>query len=100
MPKPVSTRKTIAVFASQVGRAWGAEFLAGVMEAAEANDVNLLHFIGGSLQPVPDKDPGAASLGLYDRASPDCFDGLLLTSDVAYRTNAETWKEFRRRFEG
>jgi len=96
LPKPVSTRRTIAVFASQVGRAWGAEFLAGVMDAAEANDINVVHFIGGSLQSVSEKD----SPGLYDLASPDQFDGLLLTSDVAHRTNAETWQEFRRRFSG
>ncbi len=44
-----SERKTIGVFASQVGRAWGAEFIAGVTAAAEANNVNVVHFVGGSL---------------------------------------------------
>ena len=30
VPKQTSQRKTIGVFASQVGRAWGAEFIAGI----------------------------------------------------------------------
>ena len=46
--KPSSERKTIGVFASQVGRAWGTEFLAGVNAAAEENDINLVYFIGES----------------------------------------------------
>ena len=33
--KSSSERKTIGVFASQVGRAWGTEFLAGINAAAE-----------------------------------------------------------------
>ena len=45
-----SERKTIGVFASQVGRAWGADFLAGVMHAAKEANVNLVHFIGGKLK--------------------------------------------------
>ena len=48
---PAAARKTIGVFASQVGRAWGAEFIAGITAAAEANNVNLVHFIGGKLKP-------------------------------------------------
>jgi signal transduction histidine kinase len=70
------------------------------MDAAEANDVNILHFIGGSLPPFNDKESGASSLGFYDLAAPGQFDGMLLTSDVAYHTRPETWREFRRRFGG
>jgi signal transduction histidine kinase/DNA-binding LacI/PurR family transcriptional regulator len=98
LTKPVPKRTTIAVFASQVGRAWGAEFLAGVIDAAEANEVNLLHFIGGSLAPANGTGSNAPSLGFYDLASPDQFEGILLTSDAAYRTPPEAWKELRRRF--
>ena len=36
---PASEHKTIGVFASQVGRAWGTEFITGVTDAAEANNV-------------------------------------------------------------
>ena len=47
--KPSSKRKTIGVFASQVGRSWGAEFIAGINDAAEEQNVNLVHFIGGNI---------------------------------------------------
>jgi signal transduction histidine kinase/DNA-binding LacI/PurR family transcriptional regulator len=81
--RPASERKTIGVFASQVGRAWGSEFVAGIMDAAEANNVNLVHFIGGVLKPAtsPDNKP---SFGLYDLAKPGQFDGLILAADVGY----------------
>jgi DNA-binding LacI/PurR family transcriptional regulator len=90
--KPTSERKTIAVFASQVGRAWGADFIAGVNDAAEEQNVNLVHFIGGKLTLIPDQD--RSSYGFYDLAKPDQFDGLLLTTDVAYRTTPEELKAF------
>jgi signal transduction histidine kinase/DNA-binding LacI/PurR family transcriptional regulator len=82
----VSERKTIGVFTSQVGRAWGSEFITGVMDAAEANNVNVVHFIGGPLSPNPAQDD-RPSLGLYDLAKPEQFDGLILTADVAYGVN-------------
>ncbi|MEO8354680.1 MAG: substrate-binding domain-containing protein [Chloroflexota bacterium] len=95
--KPTSERKTIGVFASQVGRAWGSEFIAGIMDAAEANNVNLVHFIGGVLKPVtsPDNKP---SFGLYDLAKPDQFDGLILAADVAYGTGTAEVKALRDAF--
>ena len=85
--KPSSKRKTIGVFASQVGRSWGAEFIAGINDAAEEQNVNLVHFIGGKLLPIPTSDKNKSSYGLYDLAKPDQLDGLLLTADVAYGTN-------------
>ncbi|MCI0556025.1 MAG: hypothetical protein L0287_34210, partial [Anaerolineae bacterium] len=75
--KPPSERKTIGVFASQVGRAWGAEFMAGITNAAEANNVNLVHFIGGKLLSLTPPGGDNPSFGLYDLAKPDQFDGLL-----------------------
>ncbi len=92
--KPASERKTIGVFASQVGRAWGAEFMAGITAAAEANNVNLVHFIGGKLTPQVSTEKPTSSFGLYDLAKPDQFDGLLLTSDIAYGTSAAELKIF------
>ena len=68
--KPNSERKTIGVFASQVGRAWGSEFITGITEAAEASNVNIVHFIGGNLRPVLSAD-NKPSFGLYDLAKPD-----------------------------
>jgi len=93
--KASSPRKTIGVFASQVGRAWGAEFIAGITGAAEENNVNLVHFIGGALKLITEKDQPKPSFGMYDLAKPDQFDGLILTSDVAHGTSAEELKKFR-----
>ena len=92
--KPSSERKTIGVFASQVGRAWGTEFLAGVSAAAEERDVNLVHFIGGKLAPIVTDDKTKLSIGLYDLAKPGHLDGLLLTADVAYGVSPEHLKTF------
>jgi signal transduction histidine kinase/DNA-binding LacI/PurR family transcriptional regulator len=86
--KPANERKTIGVFTSQVGRAWGSEFIAGITDTAELNDVNVVHFIGGPLTPIPSQE-NKLSFGLYDLAKPDQFDGLILTADVAYGVNAD-----------
>jgi signal transduction histidine kinase/DNA-binding LacI/PurR family transcriptional regulator len=87
--KPSPERKTIAVFASQVGRAWGTEFIAGINDAAEQHNVNLVHFIGGKLTLISTPDQGKLSYGLYDLAKPGQFDGLILTADVAYGASPE-----------
>jgi signal transduction histidine kinase/DNA-binding LacI/PurR family transcriptional regulator len=91
---PSSERKTIAVFASQVGRAWGTEFIAGVNAAAEQHDVNLVHFIGGKLTPIVTDDQTQLSFGLYDLAKPSQIDGLLLTADVAHGVSPDHLKTF------
>jgi signal transduction histidine kinase/DNA-binding LacI/PurR family transcriptional regulator len=92
--KSYSQRKTIGVFASQVGREWGAEFIAGITKAAEENNVNLVHFIGGKLTPLRESNQAKPSYGLYDLVKPDQFDGLLLTADVAYGTSTQDLMEF------
>ncbi len=92
--KSASERKTIGVFASQVGRAWGAEFISGITAAAEAHNVNLVHFIGGRLTPQISVEKPTPSFGLYDLAKPDQFDGLILTSDIAYGISAAELKVF------
>src|SRR5215213_2927280 len=101
MSSPTHTsfeRKTIAVFASQVGRAWGAEFIAGINEAAAHHNVNLVHFIGGRLSSMLTDDKNKPSYGLYDLAKPGQFDGLLLTADVAYGTSPEDLQKFSDRY--
>ena len=92
--KPSSERKTIGVFASQVGRAWGTEFLAGVNAAAVEHNVNLVYFIGGKLTPTLTDDKNQLSFGLYDLAKPGQLDGLLLTADVAYGASPQDLKTF------
>ncbi len=96
--KPSSERKTIGVFASQVGRAWGAEFMAGITKTAELNNVNLVYFIGGKLSSLTAPGEDKPSFGLYDLAKPDQFDGLLLTTDVAYGTRAPDLEAFTKTY--
>jgi signal transduction histidine kinase/DNA-binding LacI/PurR family transcriptional regulator len=95
--KYATDRKTIGVFASQVGRAWNSEFIAGITEAAEANNVNVVHFIGGNLRPVLTSD-NKISFGLYDLAKPDQFDGLILTADVGYGASADDLEQVRKTY--
>ena len=96
--KSASERKTVGVFASQVGRAWGAEFIAGATAAAEAANVNLVHFIGGRLTPQVSADNPNPSFGLYDLVKAEQFDGLILTSDVAYGVSPAELQQFARAF--
>lgn len=98
--KSSSIRKTIGVFASHVGREWGAEFMAGIAAAAEENDVNLVYFIGGKLIPLQDPEQDKVSYGLYDLARADLLDGLMLTADVAYGVSPEELKLFADLFRG
>ncbi len=97
--KPNSKRKTIGVFTSQVGRAWGSEFITGITDAAEANNINVVHFIGGTLRPILSPDQ-KISFGLYDLAKPDQFDGLILTTDVGYGTSAADLSQLREVYGG
>ncbi|HXF84889.1 MAG TPA: substrate-binding domain-containing protein [Anaerolineales bacterium] len=95
-----SQRRTIGVFASQVSRAWGVEFLAGIQDAAEAHNVNLVYFIGGPLKPIPFQNQRGVSFGLYDLLKPEQFDGLLLTADVAYGVKPEELNAFAKTHAG
>lgn len=95
--KPGSERKTVGVFASQVGRAWGTEFITGISDAAEAHNVNVVHFIGGTLRPFTSPN-NKVSFGLYDLAKPDHFDGLILASDVGYGSSAVDMNQLRQAY--
>jgi signal transduction histidine kinase/DNA-binding LacI/PurR family transcriptional regulator len=97
---PLPERKTIAVFASRVGRAWGTEFLAGIQDAAQEHNVNLVYFIGGTLTPIVSPDQSKPSFGLYDLVKPHSFDGVFLTADVAYGVSPDDLKAFARAFGG
>ena len=95
--QPASERKTIGVFISQVGRAWGSEFIAGITDAADLRNVNVVHIIGGPLSLFHSEDD-KLSFGLYDLAKPDQFDGLILTADVAYGVSPEDLSPVRKLF--
>lgn len=87
-------RKTIGVFISRVGRGWGLEFMAGVSEAAEAQDLNLIIFVGGT--PAPIITPGhlQASYGLYDLARTGQISGLIFSGDLGYGLSSREIKTF------
>ncbi len=96
--KPVSQRQTVGVFLAQVNRVWGAEFMAGITQAAEAHDVNLVCFVGGKPALLDLPDPLKPSYGLYDLARSGRFDGLILAADIAYGLSAEEIQVFCKSF--
>src|SRR5689334_696390 len=89
LTKPSGGRKTIAVLGAQLSRVWGSEFMSGVIRAAEAQDVNLVCFIGGRLGPIKNAGPQGASYGFYDLVRPEQFDGILLAADIGHGLTAE-----------
>jgi signal transduction histidine kinase/DNA-binding LacI/PurR family transcriptional regulator len=91
-------RRTVGVFLAQISRVWGTEFMAGVRQAAEDNDVNLVCFVGG--QPSSLIIPGQLqnSYGLYDLARQNQFDGFILAADIAHGLSAKEIKAFCRSF--
>jgi signal transduction histidine kinase/DNA-binding LacI/PurR family transcriptional regulator len=96
-PTP-SARKTIGVFSAQLTRVWGAEFMAGVMDAAEAADVNVVSVVGGKPVALPFSDELKTSYGLYDVIKPGQFDGLLFSADLAHGLTPEEVGQFSQSF--
>lgn len=96
--KPASDRKTIAVLGAQLSRAWGAEFMSGVLDAATAHDTNIVYFVGG--KPAALATPGreGVSYGLYDLVKPGQFDGILLAADMGHGASTDEVREFCRAF--
>lgn len=96
--KPASERKTVGVLLAQISHVWGTEFMAGIEQAAEEHDVNLVCFVGG--KPSSLMTPGQLqnSYGLYDLVKPDQFDGLILAADIAYGLSPKEIKAFCRTF--
>lgn len=91
-------RRTVAVLGAQLTRAWGAEFMAGVLDAAEKHDINLVYFSGGKPVAIPSAD-GGDSYGLYDLIKPGHFDGIILSADLAHGVSLEEVGRFCRRFQ-
>lgn len=89
-------RKTIAVLTSQISRAWSSEFMAGVLECAEAHDINVILFAGGRPNPIP--ATSGISYGLYDLIKPGQFDGILLAADIAHGISIDDVKHFIKTF--
>ena len=95
---PASNRKTIAVLGAQLSRVWGAEFMAGVLDSAKAQDMNLVYFVGGKPAVMDAPAQGGRSYGLYDLIKPGQFDGILLAADMGHISSADDIKNFCRVF--
>jgi signal transduction histidine kinase/DNA-binding LacI/PurR family transcriptional regulator len=95
--QPASNRKTIAVLGAQLSRTWGSEFMSGVMDSANANDMNVVYFVGGKPVAIGAPETGSRSYGLYDLIKPGQFDGILLAADIGH-TSPEDVKNFCRVF--
>jgi len=93
-----SVRKTIGVFSAHLTRVWGAEFMSGVMDAAEAADVNVVCVVGGKPVDLSSSDDQKISYGLYDVIKPDQFDGLLFCANLAHGLSADDVEQFCRSF--
>ncbi|MCL4269671.1 MAG: substrate-binding domain-containing protein [Anaerolineales bacterium] len=94
---PRGRRTTIAVLGAQINRVWGGEFMAGVLDSARANDVNVVCFSGGKPVSIPAHD-GGRSYGLYDLIKPGQFDGILLAADIAHGLSLDEIDNFCRSF--
>ncbi|MCB9112085.1 MAG: substrate-binding domain-containing protein [Anaerolineales bacterium] len=91
---PSGKRKTIAVLGAQLNRAWGSEFMAGVLDAARAGDVNVVCFVGGKPSVIQAANNEENSYGLYDLIKPAHFDGILLAADIAHGLSENQINEF------
>lgn len=83
---------------AQLNRAWGGEFFAGVMEAAEAADVNVVCFVGGRPSSMTGSISRETSFGFYDLVKPGHYDGILLAADIGHGLTPDELKAFRRLF--
>ncbi len=96
--KTASERKTIAVLGAQLSRAWGAEFMAGVLDSAKNHDMNVVYFVGGKPVAIAAPQHSGRSYGLYDLIKPGQFDGILLAADIGHGPSTEDIKNFCRVF--
>ncbi|MBN2146763.1 MAG: substrate-binding domain-containing protein [Anaerolineales bacterium] len=86
-------RPTIGVMIARLGRVWGREFVAGLNNAAVANDVNLLCFVGGT----PNQSLAGENL-VYSLANPQILDGVILYSDLGHGLSSNEIEEFCSQF--
>lgn len=96
--KSPSERKTIAVLGAQLSRAWGAEFMSGVLDAAQSHDLNVIYFVGGKPVAIAAPQREGQSYGLYDLIKPGKFNGILLAADIGHGPTSEDIKNFCREF--
>ncbi|HOT90668.1 MAG TPA: GAF domain-containing protein [Anaerolineae bacterium] len=92
--RDVAARPKIGVLVAETLSWWSQYLLSGVIEAAEAFDVDLFCYVGGGLQ-EPDQ---AVDNGLYELVSTDLLDGLIVSGNIAHGVTQATFDAFLRRF--
>ena len=85
LPPDIPRRPTIGLLIARLGRAWGREFMQGITSAARTLDVNLLCFVGG---PLNGELP--SGLSIYDLATAEILDGLILSPDLGHSSSPES----------
>ncbi len=88
-PNPRADRPTIGLLVARIGRVWAREFMDGLVDAAEAQDINLVCYVGGQ----PGLQEGAG-YGIYDLIDPQHLDGLILAADLGHHIGKETLRQF------
>lgn len=68
--------------------------MAGVLDSAKAQDVNVVYFAGGKPIAIGAPAHEGRSYGLYDLIKPDKFDGILLSADMGHGPSAGDIKNF------
>lgn len=94
-------RPTIGLFienTSDMSQGYYPVILDGVMRGVQECDANLLCFIGGSFYGVPDMPFDAHRNILYDIASEDCLDGLIIVSSIGNFASQEEVKNLYARY--
>ena len=93
LSQPPAKRRTIGLLTARIGRVWGQEFMAGVIDAARALDVNLRCYVGR--QPA---EASEAIFSLYDLVDPASLDGLILAADLGHGVPQAEMQRFCDRF--
>ncbi|MCZ2120689.1 MAG: substrate-binding domain-containing protein [Anaerolineales bacterium] len=93
LKKADNPRRTVGVLSAQLNRVWGGEFMAGVMDAAEQHDINLICFAGG-VPTALETETKNKSYGFYDLLKHEQFDGILLAPDLAHGVAADEIRKF------
>ena len=91
---PARQRKSIGVFVSQLGRVWVPEFIQGITAAAEAQDLNVICFVGGKPVAIQNSGHSQPSYGLYDIARTEQLAGIIVSADLGYELGPQETRKF------
>jgi len=75
------------------------DFMVGIAEAADAEDVSLVYFVGGSLHRALEIDPGEPmTRSVYDLAVSRRLDGVIISSPMGYLVPGDVLQRFCERY--